>query len=391
MPPVLPSWWKWLAVALLGAVLAGAFVWRSGKHDEGVIVEQQESSRPLSAVSPPEATKRLIGQTEARTPEKPSAELSAEPLEEMRQRFAARTEFAQRLQKESAADLLSRLGTLWNATGVASPASEEKALVMMALTRALHSVEAISNGEVYEQLGALLEGTALSLTAKLEIASMLGSVQTPQSVRILLGEYQKAADSNLRESLGNAIARTGENRWEGQIHEDLSPPLEAAWPLAKDDPKLAQALADGLAKVGTQNGVQLLVGEVLRSAQTLEGLSDLKDVQGQAAFLALEKVRNPNAIAVLSAGLTKPDSSDLQRYVCGTSLAAMGKADATQALLRWAATAPDQEAVWAERWFGRMRDTGSFQLVATALSETSAIKFTSAPVQNAVANGQRNR
>lgn len=378
-------------MALLGAVLVGVFVWRGGKHDEGVIAGNQEASNPFSAAPPPKTTKRLIDQTEAKTPEESSGEPSAKPLEDMRQKLAERTELAQRLQKESAGALLSRLGPLWSATSVGSPASEEKALVIMALTRALHFGEAISNEAVYKQLGALLEGNALSLAAKLEIASMLGSVQTPQSVQLLLGEYQKAADSNLRESLGSAIARTGENRWAEQIHEDLSPPLEAAWPLAKDDPKLAQALADGLAKVGTQNGVQLLVSEVLRSAQTLEGLSGLKDVQGQAAFLALEKVRNPNAIAVLAAGLTKPDSSDLQRYVCGTSLAAMGKADATQALLRWAATASDQEAVWAERWFGRMRDTGSFDLVANALSQTSTIKFNSPTVQTALANGQRNR
>ena len=297
----------------------------------------------------------------------------------------------QNLQKEPAGELLSRLKTLWSATAVGSQNPEEKDLVTIALTQALHSGDENSNGEVYQQLSTLLRNNALPLAAKMEIASILGSVQTPQSVRLLLGEYQQATDAKLRENLGNEIARTGDNLWAGRFREDLSPPLEAAWPLAKDDPNLAQAIANGLAKVGTAAGVQLLINEVLRSVQTVEGLADIKDIQVQAAFTSLDKVRNSNAVEGLATGLLNSNSSELQRYISGMTLAAMGKVDATEVLLKWAVTAPDQEAVWAEQWFGKLRDTASFELVAAALSQTNQINFTSAAVKNAVVLGEGNR
>jgi len=88
---------------------------------------------------------------------------------------------------------------------------------------------------------------------------------------------------------------------------------------------LAQALANGLAKVGTAAGAQLLVNEVLRSVQTVEGLADIKDLQAQAAFTSLDKVRNSNAVEGLATGLLNADSSEIQRYVSGMTLAAMGK------------------------------------------------------------------
>ena len=391
MKPVLPSWWKWLAVLLLGVVLVALLIWRGDKNHHVAIVEKPESTIPSSPVTPPIRTNSLAGQTEAKTPEKLSDKPSKQPLNEMEQKFAERTELAQRLQKESAGELLSRLEILWSATAVGSQNPEEKALVTIALTQALHSGDANSNAAVYQQLTALLKNDALPLAAKMEIASILGSVQTPQSVLLLLGAYQQATDDRLRESLGNEIARTGENRWATRIQEDLSPPLETAWPLAKDDPKLAQSIANGLAKVGTAAGVQLLVNEVLRSVQTVEGLADIKDLQGQAAFLSLDKVRNSNAVEGLATGLLSANSSELQRYISGMTLAAMGKIDATEVLLKWAVTASDQEAVWAEQWFGKLRDTASFDLVAAALSSTNQINFNSAAIKNAVVLGQGNR
>ena len=388
---MLPSWWRWLAVVLLGGVLAGFFALRGGKHDEGVIIDYQEPPKPLAGFTSPKIAKRLSDQKEARIPQELSAKVTAQSMEETRRKLTEEREFVRTLQTEPARELLSRLLTLWSEPGVGSRASEEKALVTMVLTQALHSSDENSNGPVYQQLSALLGSDALPLATKMEIASILGSVQTPQSVQLILGAYQQASDDKLREILGNQAGRTGDNLWAGRFHEDLSPPLEAAWPLAKDNSKLAQALANGLAKVGTPTGVQLLVNEILHSAQTIQDLSDLKDLRGQAAFLALNKVRNPNAVSIFANGLLNADSSELERYVCGLSLAAMGKAEATQVLLRWAATASDQETPWAEQWFGKMRDAASFDLVGASLSPANGVKFASATIQSAVVAGQKNR
>src|SRR2546425_1671299 len=105
MKRYLPSWWK---VVIFSAVLAGVFVWRSGKHDQGVIVGKQESLKPFSSVTSPKKTKRLIGQTEARTPEELPPGLSTSSMEERRQKLTEEREFARSLQKEAAGELLSR-------------------------------------------------------------------------------------------------------------------------------------------------------------------------------------------------------------------------------------------------------------------------------------------
>lgn len=391
MKPVLPSWWKWLAVVFLGALLAGVFIWPAGKHDQAAVVDQQESPQPASPVTAPKPTKHLIGLNAGTITEDLSAELNTDSVKKMEERFDERTALAQSLQKESAEELLSRLETLWRGTEGGSRPSEEKALATIALTQALHSGDENSNAMAYQKLSTLLRDDGLPVAVRMEIAAILGSLQTPQSVQLLLTEYQQAADDKLRESLRNQITRTGDNLWAGRFREDLSPPLEAAWPLVKDDSRLAQAAAIGLAKVGTAAGVQLLINEVLRAGQTVEGLYDLNDAQGQAAFLALVKVRNPSAIAVLSTGLLNANSSEVNQYVCGLSLAAMGRGEATQVLLQWAVTATDREAAWAEQWFGKLRDTASFELVAVALSQTNAVAFNSATIRNAVVLGQRNR
>ena len=391
MKGFLISRWKWLPVVILSVVLAGVLVWRVGEHNQGVIVAEQETPTPFSSITPKKEAKGLIGQTEGRTSDELPPGLSNLSMEERRQKLTERREFSMQLQKESADVLLTRLEALWGTTGTESRSLEEKALVMSALTEALQAGDENSTRAAYQKLSALLRDESFSLNAKSGIASMLGSVQTPQSVQLLLLEYQRASDVKMRQILGDEIGRTGDTRLAGRFREDLSPPLEAAWPVSKNDPKLAKALANGLAKVGTAAGVQLLVNEVLRSTQTVEGLSDLKDLQGQAAFMALEKVRNPNAVPNLANGLLNSDSSDLQRYVCGISLAAMGRVEATKILLQWAATASDQETPWAEQWFGKLRDTASFDLVAAALSQENGIKFASATIRNAVVVGQSNR
>lgn len=388
MKPLLPSWWKWLAVLLLGVVLVSRFVWRGDQYIHADIVENQivtNSPHPVFSRT------SVAGRTKTSTADNSSDEHASQPLNEMEQRFSERTAFEQRLQKESTGELLSRLETLWRQTESSSRPSEEKALSKIALTLALHSGDENFNASAFQKLSALLRDNALPITAKMEIAAILGSVQTPQSVQLLLTEYQQSNDNELRESLAKQIERTGDNLWGGPFHDDLSAPLETAWPRAKDDPTLANSAAVGLAKVGAASGVQLLVDDVLRTGQTVQGLNDIKDAQGEAAFLALVKIRNPNAIPILSAGLLNANSSEVNQYVCGLSLASMGRGEATQVLLQWAVTATDEDVAWAEQWFGKLRDTASFDMIAAALNQTTGVAFNSAKIRNAVALGQKNR
>ena len=236
-----------------------------------------------SQVAIPKPTEPLPSATEVKGPGEVGPDPDAQLMDERRQELNQRRELAQQLQKKSAGESLARLETLWREAGNGQNTSEEKALVKLALIHSLQVGGENSNGEVYQKLNALLKDETLSLNVKMEIASILGSVQTPQSVQLLLGEYQQATDDGIREILRTQIARTGDVRSAGQFQEDLSPSLAAAWVLAKDDPKLAQVIAEGLAKVGSPSGVQLLVAALVDSGWNGENLADLKDPQARAA------------------------------------------------------------------------------------------------------------
>jgi hypothetical protein len=324
-------------------------------------------------------------------PTKDNSEPDAKQMEEWRKKLNQSRELEKELQKKPAGELLSRFLSLWRNPSNDQETLEEKFVVKLALTHSLQTGGESSNADVYHQLSALLRDATLGLDVKREIAGILGSVQTVPSVQFILGEYQQANDETIREILGTQIARTGDNRSSLQFPEQLSPLLESAWALAKDDPKLAQALADGLAKVGSPSGVQLLVAALVDSGWNGENLADLKDPQARAALQALVEVRNPNALSVLTTGLLNNDSPPLQKYVSGLSLAAMGKVEATDVLMRWAATASDQEVNLAQQWFGKIRDTASFELVANTLNRPNEFIFSSAAIRAAVARSLENR
>jgi hypothetical protein len=402
----LPSWWK-TALLATGLLLLAVLVFRAGApkpkqhHSAAALPEDSNPAQGASALKRGEALPSLQAHEPPPTHHAPALAKPTAPnanpptpasgaLEDRRRMLNQRREFAQELMRQSPEDLLSRLRALWGSANQ-SGRLEKKSAVIGALTTVLRGQDKQSNDAAIQQMGAWLRDTSLSSSIRSEVASILGAIQTPQSVQLLFGEYQQANNEQIREVLAREIAKTGDDRWAARFHEDLSPALETAWPAAKDDPNLAQAVALALAKVGTPSGVTLLLGEVAGSATTVEGLSELTQPSARAAASALDTVRNPNVVPVLAAGLLGPDTSAVQQYICGSTLAAMGNADATRTLLKWASTAPDSGATWASNWFDKLRDTASFQLVEAATSATGQVPFSSAAVRNAVALGLRNR
>jgi hypothetical protein len=59
--------------------------------------------------------------------------------------------------------------------------------------------------------------------------------------------------------------------------------------------------------------------------------------------------------------------------------------------MRWAATASDQEVNLAQQWFGKLRDTASFELVANTLNRPNEFIFSSAAIRAAVTRSLENR
>ena len=403
--PIL-GWGKWAAAVLALLLLIGAFLSRGGKESgvarapETVSFDTQ-SRGSGSENKEPEALSVLQNQTSSGKPlnnQETDAVSQVSPPgldnltpEARRRTVVGRRQLATQLQGQTADKLATRLESLLRGSAEQPTRAEEEMALMTALSQALRAHGGDSNDAAYAQLSAMLQDKTLSSAARATVAHSLGSSQTPKAVELLLEAYQHASEDVLRGTLMREIARTGDIRWAAQFHEELSPPLEATWSVVGADPQLARAVADGLAKVGAPQGISLLIGELLSSGQPVESLYDLKEPQALAAFLALEKVRNPNAIRVLSNGLLDPNSTEVQQYVSGLSLASMGNVSATQILLQWAAAASDQEAVWAQQWFGKLRDTASFDLITAALARADITNFKSETVRNAVALGLENR
>src|SRR6185503_5775104 len=127
MKQFLSNFWKW-PVLLLGLVLAGVVVWLAGKHDRGSIVAERQSPSFLSRSRPVNTNDLLTGQTETTAHEEPSTRLSSQSMDAIRQQLSEERNFALKLQKENAGELLSQLEVLWTATGAVSTSAEEKAL-----------------------------------------------------------------------------------------------------------------------------------------------------------------------------------------------------------------------------------------------------------------------
>ena len=62
---------------------------------------------------------------------------------------------------------------------------------------------------------------------------------------------------------------------------------------------------------------------------------------------------------ILARELARADLKDALLVASGEALAAMGRPEATEALLEWARQAPAEAAPLVERWFGQVRDSQS--------------------------------
>jgi uncharacterized protein YxeA len=207
------------------------------------------------------------------------------------------------------------------------------------------------------------------LENRFQLCKILGHAATPETLKILLDFNINPAEPELKFETLKQIISTADNRWEGRFHEELSPLYEQEWNTNLDNLKYATAIALGIAKIGSPDGVELLLSEIINASKSTHDLAYQNDIKVQAALLAINKIRNPRAIMVLSRGLRDQDYDDVELVICGTSLSAMGLPGATQALLTWARNAHENVTPLAKKWFSRVRDTKSLQVINKFLNE----------------------
>ncbi|TAN46675.1 MAG: hypothetical protein EPN21_20000 [Methylococcaceae bacterium] len=228
------------------------------------------------------------------------------------------------------------------------------------------------DGGVYQEAGLILRQSATPLAERARLAALLGQTATQAALQTLL-QVLEMGDAALRPALLSVIERVGDERWNGRFPAELSPLLQAAWQDAGNDAALLASVARALARIGTPDGVALLLQAVAQSGQSaaaLERRAHLSetDARALAAWDVLSLIRNPDAIPVLSQGLHQRDA--VLSQAAGDALAAMGYPEATAALLQWARLADDAVEPKVALWLNRLRDSDSKQLLRENLSSS---------------------
>lgn len=218
----------------------------------------------------------------------------------------------------------------------------ELTLVNHALAQRLQQV---GDEGVYQAIKERLQQTDLPNERKAWLVGLLTETATPAALDILLDTTINQSDADLRNSVLDGIGRMGDRRWDGRFHPELSPALEASWSQAGPmDAELLTTLALTMAKVGAPSGVEQLMEIVAQSGEALREIDQNQDPRAYAAVNALEAIRNPDAILVLSRWFHSASLGEGAFEASGRALAAMGLAEATKFLLGWARHAPDDAA-----------------------------------------------
>jgi hypothetical protein len=215
---------------------------------------------------------------------------------------------------------------------------------------------------VYRDLRQRLQQPGISWQRRVWLIDLLADTATPPALEILLEAITRERHPAPRDKLLEAITRTGDNRWQGRFHPELSPALESAWRDAHD-PGLITALATAIAKIGAPSGLEQLFAALSGDGKTLAEISRSPDPRGHAAINAISKVRNPEALPVLTAWFNRSRAGEPAFIASGEALANLGSPEATAFLANWAKRAPISARPLVKRWLKGARDTDSRELL----------------------------
>jgi len=243
---------------------------------------------------------------------------------------------------------------------------------------------------VYQSIADLLSQSNVSLEIKAILLDLLAETATPEALTQLLNLSAQQLDSSLYILVLQAIARIGDNRWNGQFHEELSPALENAWanPVT-DDPNYLDAIGKAIASVGAPEGVEELLQTVSGNNQSKEA-ETIHRVKQEVAFEAISQVRNPAAVEVLDERLTQEPIGTPAFEASGNALAQMGSPDATRKILDWAEDAPPEGGRNVKDWLSNINDENSLNLIADAQNKSFKSQEIQTVIGQAAASNETN-
>ena len=301
-----------------------------------------------------------------RTPPLHTAPSAATPKSVIEMTVEERNRFAGELKGLSTQALADRLFHLLQTKGDSGEIDLAWRLLVPKLQTDLEEGE---KAQIYSQIRSLLVGSELADNQKLELIQMLGSTATPEALGLLLQLTEQNRVLNLRQVVHNMIGGIGEVQWGGQFHPELSSLLEQAWKTSGAVPGFREALAEAIAGVGARSGIELLYEEARRGGQTIAEFSVQEDNMAWQVLDVFQKIRNPDAVPVLAARLGDQALDNFDLVLSGTSLAAMGRPEATSALLHWAESSKRDVGQLIEPWLSEVRDPDSFTLLEQKIAE----------------------
>lgn len=160
----------------------------------------------------------------------------------------------------------------------------------------------------------------------------LESAATKETVELLLHVAKTAPDEKFRKAAAT-LSGVGSN---SLTEREVSPLLERTW-RETSDPILLTSTAAGMAKIGTPNGVELL----LSAALATDGRDKARQ---QTAYYALQEVSRREAVPPLAARLTdQPPTSEAVKLVAPILARTSGPAG-QEALVNWLRNRPENAA-----------------------------------------------
>jgi hypothetical protein len=231
----------------------------------------------------------------------------------------------------------------------------------MATYALAHELRQAGNKEIYSSIAEVLRESSLSTDQKRWVVDLLTETATSEALKVVLNEAVNSQPPALQRLLLESILKMTNNRWDARFHPELSPVLEEIWNQRPGDGELLLTVATGIANAGSERGATLLLRAVANGRPTVTEVEKGKNLPTLAALRALRKIRNPDVVPILAKELTHADLKDAVFIASGDALAAMGRPEATEALLEWAKQAPREATPLVERWFRQIRDSVSLE------------------------------
>lgn len=223
--------------------------------------------------------------------------------------------------------------------------------------------------EVYRNIADLLLQPNVSLEIKAILLDLLAEIATPDSLAQLITLAEQQAHSSLYILVLQAISRIGDNRWDGEFHEELSPALETAWSNAEiNDQAFLNAVGKAIAAVGAPNGVDQLLLTVSGSNSDKEP-EETNRIKQEVAFDVIPQVRNPDAVEVLSTWLGQEPLGTPASEVSANALAGIGSSAAAQKIVDWAKEAPAEGARNLKDWLSKIDDDNALKSISAAQNQ----------------------